>query len=302
MRDLDLTTLRLFVAVCETRNIARAAEQASLVGSAISKRIAQLEDTVGVKLLQRRKYGVEPTAAGQTLLEHAREMLATSERIERAMGGYAAGVRGEVRVLATASVLAESLADDVAEFLALPAHRDIQVSLDERFSSDVVRGIREGSASLGICWDAADFTGLASCAYRTDELVVAVHPAHSLAQHTPVGTRLKFAQTLAYEQVSLPVTSAVQVMLNRAAAAAGGRILRRVVVTNFEASLRVVRANLAISVVPREAAVAYFEVYGLRCITLDEPWAQRRFAICYRGGDSLSAAARLLIEHLRRDG
>ena len=73
MRDLDLTTLRLFVSVCETRNIARAAEQASLVGSAISKRIAQLEDTVGVKLLQRRKHGVEPTAAGQTLLEHARE-------------------------------------------------------------------------------------------------------------------------------------------------------------------------------------------------------------------------------------
>ena len=55
MRELDLTTLRLFVAVCETRNIARAGEQANLVGSAISKRLAQLEDTVGVRLLQRRR-------------------------------------------------------------------------------------------------------------------------------------------------------------------------------------------------------------------------------------------------------
>ena len=43
MRDLDLTTLRLFIVVCETRNIARAAEQANIVGSAISKRLAQLE-------------------------------------------------------------------------------------------------------------------------------------------------------------------------------------------------------------------------------------------------------------------
>ena len=91
-------------------------------------------------------------------------------------------------------------------------------------------------------------------------------------------------------------------MLGRAAAAAGRRVQHRVVVTNFEAALRVVRANLAISVVPREAAGAYLEVYGLRCIPLDEPWAQRRFAICFRGVDSLSAAARLLIEHLRRDG
>ena len=58
MRELDLTTLRLFVAVCETRNIARAAEQANTVGSAISKRLAQLEDTVAVRLLLRRRHGV----------------------------------------------------------------------------------------------------------------------------------------------------------------------------------------------------------------------------------------------------
>ena len=304
MRDLDLTTLRLFIVVCETRNIAHAAEQANIVGSAISKRLAQLEDTVGVRLLQRRRHGVEPTAAGQTLLEHAREMLATSQRIERAMAGYASGVRGEVRVLATASVMAESLADDVAEFLAKPAHRDIQVSMDERISPEVVRGIREGSASLGICWDAADFTGLASCSYRSDTLAVAVHPSHPLANlkraNSPRFT-LKFADTLAYEQVSLPVSSAVHVMLARAAAAVGKRVLHRVVVTNFEAALRVVRANLAICVVPREVAEAYLEIYGLRCIPLDEPWARRRFAICYRDGESLSAAARLLIEHLRRE-
>ena len=68
----------LFIYVCETRNIARAAGQANLAGSAISKAIAQLAGTVSVKQLQRRKHDVEPPAARQTLLEHAREMLATS--------------------------------------------------------------------------------------------------------------------------------------------------------------------------------------------------------------------------------
>ncbi len=53
MRDLDLTTLRLFVAVCETQNIARAGEQQHIVASAISKRLAQLEETVGTSLLDR---------------------------------------------------------------------------------------------------------------------------------------------------------------------------------------------------------------------------------------------------------
>jgi DNA-binding transcriptional LysR family regulator len=99
MRDLDLTTLRLFVAVCETRNIARAAAQASLVGSAVSKRLAQLEAQVGTPLLVRRRHGVEPTAAGESLLEHARGMLVSAQRLERDMAAFAAGVRGQVRVL-----------------------------------------------------------------------------------------------------------------------------------------------------------------------------------------------------------
>ena len=298
MRDLDLTTLRLFITVCETRNMAHAARAANLVGSAVSKRLAQLEDNLGVPLLQRRRHGVEPTAAGLTLLEHARDMLATASRIEHAMAGYASGVRGEVRVLASASVMAESLADDVAEFLALPAHRDIQVSMDERFSVDIVRSVREGAASLGICWDAADFSGLQTAAYRTDTLAVAAHPSHPLASRAAV----TFADTLDHDQVRMAASSAVSVMLTRAAASQGKRLRQRVVVTNFEAALRVVRANLAICVVPREVAAPYLDVYGLRCIPLDEPWAERRFTICYRDGDALSAAARLLIAHLRQDG
>lgn len=93
MRDLDITTLRLFISVCETGNIARAGERASIVGSAISKRLAQLEDTVGAKLLTRKRRGVEPTEAGETLLEHARAILASSDRIERDMSAYASGVK-----------------------------------------------------------------------------------------------------------------------------------------------------------------------------------------------------------------
>ena len=159
MRDLDLQTLRLFAAVCEQRSIARVAEQESIVGSAISKRLAQLEDTVGTPLLLRKRRGVVPTPAGETLLEHARTMLASVGQIERDMAAYATGTRGHVRMLVTASVMAESLADDVAAFLQEPAHRNIQISLEERVSPDVVQGVRDGSASIGICWDAADLVG-----------------------------------------------------------------------------------------------------------------------------------------------
>jgi DNA-binding transcriptional LysR family regulator len=183
MRDLDLTSLRLFAAVCDARSIARAGEQSNIVGSAVSKRIAALEEALGVDLLVRRRHGVEPTPAGETLLEHARSMLTSAERIRRDMASYASGVEGQVRVFATASVLAESLAEDLALFLQNPDYRNIKIDIEERLSVEVGRGIRDGLASVGICWDAADFQGLETAPYRSDRLAVVVHPDHALASY-----------------------------------------------------------------------------------------------------------------------
>lgn len=301
MADLDLTTLRLFVAVCETRNITRAAEGVGLVGSAISKRLAQLEEHAGVALLVRRRHGVELTPAGETLLEHARAMLASARHAERDMAAYSAGVKGQVRLLATASVLAESLADDVAAFLRRPEHADIRVNLEERVSAEVVRGIHQGSASLGLCWASShsvDLTDLQTRPYRSDHLSVVVHPTHPLANRRD----LSFADTLPYEHVVMPLASAVNLMLQRAAAALGQSVQQRVVVSSFEAALRVVQAGLAISVVPREVAQFYAATHKLCILGLNEPWAQRQFAICFKGKTGLSPAAELLLAHLVASG
>jgi DNA-binding transcriptional LysR family regulator len=206
-----------------------------------------------------------------------------------------AGGRGQVRILASVSAMTESLADDVAAFLRQPPHRSIKVDLEERVSPEIVRGVREGHASLGVCWDAADVGTLQARPYRSDTLCVALPPGHPLAARR----KLRFADTLAYEHVSLPVNSAVQVMLQRRAAALGRSVDHRVVVTNFEAALRVVRAGLAISIVPREVAQAASTVpSGITLLPLEEPWAQRRFILCFRDAASLSPAALLLLDHL----
>jgi len=294
MRDLDITTLRLFISVCETGNIARAGQRANIVGSAISKRLAQLEDTVGAKLLTRKRRGVEPTEAGETLLEHARAILASSDRIERDMSAYASGVKGQVRILATASVLAESLAEDIASFLQAEAHCNIRVDMEERVSNEVVRGVKEGIASLGICWDAAEFHGLAHRPYRGDRLAVVTAPGHPLAEQEAVF----FEEALAYEHVSMPAAGAVLRMLQTAASNSGRTLRHRVTVSNFDSAFRVVLAGLAISVAPIEVATPYALAHGLRVLPLKDAWSRRRFAICMRSETGLTAAAALLLEHL----
>ena len=294
MKDLDLTTLRLFVAVCDSRSIARVAERENIVPSAISKRLAQLEQDMGTRLLKRVRRGVEPSSAGQTLCEHARGLLGAAHRVTQDMSAYISGASGLVRLMATTSSVAESLPDDIAEFLKDPAHQAIRVNVQEQFSSDVVRALREGSVSLGVCWDAADLSGLQTYPYRQDHLAIVTHTRHPLAQRESMA----FNESFDFDHVALPASSAVQSMLARAAAASGKTLRYRAEVSSFEAALRVVRSGLGISVVPREVAQPLAEAFNLSIIELSDAWAQRQFVICFQHENSLSHAAKLVATHL----
>lgn len=298
MSKLDFTSLRHFVAVCDTGSITRAAEMEHVVSSAVSKRVAHLEEILNVQLIARSRRGMTPTPAGETLLEHARAILKSTQRIEEDMAGYSAGLKGKVRLLATASAVAESLSDDVAAFMKRPEHREIQVDIEEDVSRNIVRRILEGSASLGVMWDATDLQGLRSSPYRTDHLVVVVHPEHPLTGKT----HCHFEQVLSYEFVGLDPASATSLMMERIAAIAGKTIRYRAQVSNFEAALRVVRANLGIAVVPEEAVKAFAKLYELKIIPLADAWATRQFVLCYRGQDVTMQAATLLIAHLEEAG
>jgi DNA-binding transcriptional LysR family regulator len=294
MRDLDLKTLRLFVAVCDQRNMARAAAQEHIEPSAISKRIAQLEGDLGTPLLLRSRRGVEPTPAGRALLERARTVLFTIDRIAADAAAFGSGMRGHVRLIATASAIAESLLDDLASFMGADANRNIRVDIEERFSSELVRQLREGTASVGVCWDNVDLAGLEHRRYRSDRLALAVHREHPLATRKS----LRFEQTLDHDHVGLPPSTAVHTMLQRAAGRAGRTVPYRVIVTNFDATFRVVAANLGVSVVPVEVGAAYARMLGLTMVPLADPWAERDFAICFRRFDALQPAAQRLVEHL----
>ena len=79
---VDFVTLGLFVAVCEERSLARAAERVHLAASAISKRLADLEQTLNVRLFERKPTGMYPTTAGTALLHHARLVLRNVAELE----------------------------------------------------------------------------------------------------------------------------------------------------------------------------------------------------------------------------
>jgi DNA-binding transcriptional LysR family regulator len=292
-RPLDPISLQLFVAVCEEGSMARAAAREAMVASALSKRIGALEAEVGVPLLVRRRRGIEPTAAGEALLARARELLAALERMRSELGAFGQGVQGSVRALASPSVLAERLPEDIGRFLE--QYPGLTVSLDERTSPDIVRALREGTADLGVLWDFADLSGLQVLPYRNDHLCVAMSPRHALARRAS----LTYAQTLDQVSVGVAPGGLMDQLLRRQAALLGRIPNHRIQVSSIDAACRIVAAGLGLAVLPREVAVPHAGAGRLALVTLKEAWARRSFVVVTRPQPLQSASARLLAQFLR---
>lgn len=291
-RHFDPITLRLFVAVCEERNIARAAVREALVASAVSKRIGAIEQQLGTPLLVRGRRGIEPTPAGQVLLRQARDVLGAMERMHAELSEFASGVQGSVRMVASISALAEWLPEDVAAFIT--GHPAVRVSLDEITGAVAVRQVREGAADIGVTWDAVDTRGLRVLPYRTDHLGVVMPPSHPLA----VRSRVRFADTLDHDWITTAPGGLIDTMLRREAARLGRTITPRIQVTSIEASTRVAAAGLGLAILPLEAAASQVAAARVVVVPLHEPWARRRFVVVTRDEEWLSAASRALAMHL----
>lgn len=289
----DPTTLRLFIATCEERSVVRAAEREAIVPSAISKRLSTIEEQTGVKLFKRSRRGLVPTAAGEVLLQRAREILDSMDRASIELSEFGSGSRGNIRVLASLTAVSERLPDDVGSYMA--RHNRITVSLDERISSEIVRGVRDGVADFGVCWDASDFGDLSTIAYRSDHLSVVVPLVHPLAGRAGVS----FEDTLDFFHVAINAGGSLQVVMKRHAAIVGRPLRQRIFVNTFGAASRCVVAGMGLAIMPREIAEVLVGPLNLAMMPLTEPWATRRFVICLRSRASLSAAARSLVDHLQ---
>src|SRR2546423_6713922 len=154
----DLISLALFVRVAELKSITKAASASHMALAAASRRITQLEDQFGVKLLFRTAKGVEPTPAGNAMLFHAREMLGQVDAMRAEISDYSKGAKGMVRITANASALAQYLPDDLASFAA--KHPSIKLSLEEERSGAIVEAVHMGNTDVGIVMEGPDVGGL----------------------------------------------------------------------------------------------------------------------------------------------
>jgi len=287
----DITSIALFIRVAELKSITKAASASHIALAAASRRIAQLEDQLGVHLLFRSARGVELTPAGTALLVHAKEMMARLDQLRVELSDYAKGGKGLVRVQANASALAQYLPADLATFFA--AHPQIKLSLEEERSSAIVDALHRGATDVGIVMEGADPSALQLFEYRTDVLCAVVLKKHRLRAR-----KVAFAELLDEDFVGLEGNTVISQLMLAEARNREVPLRLRIEVKSFDVVLRMIEAGLGVGILPEAAARPFAAPMGLRVIELTDAWAQRRMYVAVRQYASLPAPARLLVDHL----
>lgn len=296
LRKLDLTSLRLFVAVCQENSIARAAEREFIAPSAVSRRIAELESLVGLPLIERHTRGVTVTPAGQTVLRHAQQIIGDVESMGAELSRFYAGVKGNVRVVANLSAIVQFLPEDVAAFQRL--FPEVDIDLEEQHSPDELRLVRERAADFGICNRIAGAEGLVQLPYRRDRLAVMLP-----SQHPKASARQLSLQDIAGETfVGLRENSALTQLLAAQAQALGATLSVKIRVASLDALCRMTHAGLGIAVMPQQVAELYLQSLDVVVRPLSDEWARRQLCIVFPAESQLSATAATLVKFLAQQG
>ena len=131
--------------------------------------------------------------------------------------------------------------------------------------------------------------------YHEDELVALLPAGHALVRRRS----LRLADLLGYDLVGAHPGSYIVGLLTQSAAAQGRVLRMRIQVSSYDAMSVMVAAGLGLGVIPRRSAELFLPALALRCVRLDEPWARRQLMLAVRDVNSLSPAARLLVQHLQ---
>jgi DNA-binding transcriptional LysR family regulator len=137
---VDLNDIIVFTKVAETHSFTGAGEQLGLPKSTVSRKLAQLEERLGVRLVQRTTRKLALTDIGQAYYERCARIVADLAAADQLVTDMQDTPRGRIRITAPIDLSATYLGAIIAEFLA--AHPDINVELEA--TDRIVDLIEEG--------------------------------------------------------------------------------------------------------------------------------------------------------------
>lgn len=243
---ITLRQLRIFEAVARHGSISRAASEMLLTQPAVSMQIKQLEDQIGVKLIELVAKRMVLTEAGSELRQYAARIANETVELAAAMDAFRGLERGALR-LAVVSTASYFLSRTIAEFSA--RHPGVRINLAVVNRGAVLAALAEHRIDLAITGQPPDDGSIASQYLMDNPLVVIAAPTHPLAASGTIELKQLAEETILLRELGSGTRAAVEryFQAQRVTFQPGGEF------STNEAIKQAVQAALGLGIVPAQS-------------------------------------------------
>lgn len=284
--------IQAFLAVARTGSFTKAANELHLSPSALTVQVQQLEDWLGVALLDRSPRHVSLTAAGIDARGPMEKLLLDLDNIVTGSRDLAALRRGVVTIAALPSVCAGALPPALRVFRERFA--GIEVRLHDLVAHRIHAQVRAGEVDFGIGVRARLSHGLAFMPVLNDRLCAFVPQGHPLSGHAVLTLEQLADQPIILTGRDSSVREQVDALFDETRL----RLNAGMEANYMSTVLALVRQGLGVSVLPESAADS---LEGLQRIAIDHPGVNREIGLISRSGQALSPAAQKCFHLLKEE-
>ncbi|MGW8311610.1 MAG: LysR family transcriptional regulator [Desulfuromonadales bacterium] len=279
MQSFDTATLRVFLATARLGSIGAAARSEHIAISAASRRISDLENDLDTILIARTPTGVRLTSAGKVFAHHCEQLLSKYTDIRADLKRFADGEAGDFRIAVIPWAMTGSLPSLIAHFKK--THPSVHVTVQEIFTRDGIRFLREDLADLAIIYDTGELDGFEVMPFKKDPVWVVGSHDHPLFQGNEDKSSIDFVKTLDYEHISLHEGSVLDELIAEARRKEGRIPKYDIKLMRFNSLVKCVEAGLGLGIIGEKDLRPYMNDKKLKAVPLSDSWASRNLVFAF---------------------
>jgi len=279
---LTLKQLEIFEAVARYRNYTRAAKSLFLSQPAVSMQIKQLEETIGLPLLERTGKQIRTTLAGEELRRYGKNIYQQLDELELVLDEIKGLKRGRLHLTmaSTANYFAPRL---IAGFHH--KYPGAQVTLDVTNRAGLLRALDENSSDMVIMGQPPEGHGLTGIPFMDNPLVVIASPVHPLAAQKDIAlSKIANEQFIVRER-----SSGTRMAIERFFDQHGIELITSMEMNRSEAVKQAVMAELGLGILSLHTLEMELALNRLTVLDVQEFPIMRQWFVVYRDGKRFAA-------------
>ncbi len=291
---MNLTVMKTFCDLVETGSFSRAAESNFISQSAVSQQLAKLERELSVRLISRGGGMVEPTEAGKTYYDGAREILRRFEKLVWQVKSASDAVRGVLRVGTIYSVGFYLLDPYVRQFFE--NHPEVNLHVVYTGWNRISAAVISGEMDLGVVACPENNRSLEVIPLVDEELVMVCAPKHRLAGQESIESGELDNEDFVAFQANIPTRRHIDKLLKTS------RVRPNVTMEfdNIELLKRSIMVRNSLSILPRQNVQEEIDRGDLTIASIEgsNSWT-RPVGIIRRQGKQPSLAEQMFLDILQ---